>query len=287
MNNRNRIRVLVVSDGTGKTAKDLVRAGVSQFKNKDVVFTTKKNIRSIDQVDEIFIHASSSYDAIAYTIVDSKVREYFQQESQNYPIEVIDIMGPVLNAFEKTFDEKPQYRPGLMRNTDTNYFSKISAMEFTLRHDNGQHLETLQEADIILVGISRTSKTPLSVVLSLEGLKVVNIPIEYKKSLPEILFEIDQRKIIGLTIQAESLQEIRRNRVLKNERTQSEKLKNYTDLERINKEIAWASDIFKDNEMWPVFDITNKSLEEIAAEIYKLLEMRRANLEKQSLRFKR
>ncbi|MEX1100116.1 MAG: kinase/pyrophosphorylase, partial [Bacteriovoracaceae bacterium] len=164
------------------------------------------------------------------------------------------------------------------------YFEKVAAVEFTLNHDDGRNIKTLEEADVVLVGISRTSKTPLSIYLSLEGVKVVNIPIVMGLPLPEKLFEIDQRKIFGLTIDPEALHEIRKNRLT---RLGVDSDGEYADIRKVSEEIEWANGVFAENKRWPVFNVTGKALEETAAEIMKMLTMRKANRFKIKKRFEK
>ena len=144
------------------------------------------------------------------------------------------------------------------------------------------HIKTLEEADVILLGISRTSKTPLSIYLSLEGIKVVNVPIIMNMPLPEKIFDINQRKIFGLTIDPEALHEIRKNRL---SRLGAVKDGDYADMNKVVEEIEWANSLFSENKRWPIFNVTGKALEETAAEIKKLLSMRKENRFKHKKRF--
>jgi len=152
-----------------------------------------------------------------------------------------------------------------------------------LNHDDGRNISSLDEADVVLVGISRTSKTPLSMYLSLEGIKVVNVPIVMGVHVPEKLFQIDQRKIFGLTIDSDALFQIRKNRLSRLGLNNDEG--DYADMAKVTEEIEWANRIFAEHKRWPVFNVTGKALEETAAEIMKLLTMRKENRFKQSKRF--
>ena len=163
------------------------------------------------------------------------------------------------------------------------YFKRVAAIEFTLNHDDGRNINSLEEADVVLVGISRTSKTPLSMYLSLEGIKVVNVPIVMGVPVPDKLFQIDQRKTFGLTIDPEALFQIRKNRLSRLGLSKDEG--DYADISKVTEEIEWANRIFAENKRWPVFNVTGKALEETAAEIIKLLNMRKVNRFKQSKRF--
>jgi len=192
-------------------------------------------------------------------------------------------MGPLLTAFANFFEAEPDYKPGLLHAVNDQYFKRVAAIEFTLNHDDGRNISSLEEADVILVGISRTSKTPLSMYLSLEGIKTVNVPIVMGVPLPEKLFQVDQRKIFGLTIDPEALFQIRKNRLSRLGLSRDEG--DYADMAKVTEEIEWANKIFSENKRWPIFNVTGKALEETAAEISKLLNMRKVNRFKQSKRF--
>ncbi|MCT4641132.1 MAG: kinase/pyrophosphorylase [Bacteriovoracaceae bacterium] len=278
------LKVIVISDGTGETATEMARAAITQFKNKEVFFTRYKNVRTKQRVQAIFQEASIHHDIVVYTIVSIELRTYVQELSRTQKVRSVDLLGPLLNSFSNIFETEPDYQPGLLHQVNDEYFKKVAAVEFTLNHDDGRNLTTLEEADVILVGISRTSKTPLSIYLSLEGIKVVNIPIVKGSEIPEKLFKVDQRKIFGLTIDPSALHEIRRNRLTRlgmNEEGE------YADIQKVTQEVEWANNLFNQNKRWPVFNVTGKALEETAAEIIKLLNMRKVNRFKQDNRFKK
>jgi regulator of PEP synthase PpsR (kinase-PPPase family) len=169
---------------------------------------------------------------------------------------------------------EPDYQPGLHHAVNDEYFEKVAAVEFTLNHDDGRNIRSLEEADVILIGISRTSKTPLSIFLSLEGLKVVNIPIVMGLPVPEKVFEVDQRKIFCLTIDPSTLHEIRKNRLT---RLGVDQGGDYADIHKVVQEVEWANDLYAQNQRWPVFNVTGKALEETAADIKKIITTRKRN----------
>ena len=280
---QNTLKVVIISDGTGETATAMARATITQFQNKDVYFTRYKNVRSIEQVQSIFTEAAIHHDMVIYTVVDFKIREAIAQISREKNVRAVDLMGNMLTALSNFFEAEPLSSPGLYHAVNDNYFKRVEAIEFTLNHDDGRNLHTLDLADVILVGISRTSKTPLSIYLSLHGIKVVNVPLIFGVETPAELLQVDQRKIFGLTIDPEYLHEIRKNRLtrLGSEDRQGE----YADIGQVMRELEWANEIFKKNKRWPVFNVTSKALEETAAEIMRLLNMRQKNQVKQSKRF--
>lgn len=271
---KKKLKVIIISDGTGETATEMTRAAITQFKDKEVFFTRYKNVRSKESIDAIFKEASLNHDIVVYTLVDFDLRSYVQNLSKQQKVRSVDILGPLLSSFSNIFETEPDYQPGLLHQVNEEYFRKVAAVEFTLNHDDGRNISSLEEADVILVGISRTSKTPLSIYLSMEGIKVVNIPIIKDSAVPEKLFKVDQRKIFGLTIDPSALQEIRRNRLTRlgvNEEGE------YADIKKVTAEVDWANSLFNENKRWPVFNVTGKALEETAAEIIKFLSMRKTN----------
>ncbi len=275
-----RLKIIIISDGTGETATAISRAVMAQFKEREVYFTRYKNIRTIEQIDAIFTEAAIHHDLVIHTIVSGKLREYIAELSRTKHVRTLDLIGPALTAFSNYFNQEPMSEPGLLRVVNDDYYKRVEAMEFTLNHDDGRNLTSLHLADVILVGVSRTSKTPLSVYLSQHGIKVVNIPMIKDQPLPKELIEVDQRKIFALTIDPDSLSEIRKNRLqrLGADKHQGE----YAEHNKIVEEIEWANNIFKENKRWPVFNVTDKALEETAADIMKLLNMRKNNIFKQT-----
>ena len=278
------LKVIIISDGTGETAKEMTRAAIAQFKSKEIFFTRYKNVRTKEHIDAIFQEAAIHHDMVVYTIVSPELRKHVHQLSKKDKVRSVDLLGPLLVSFSNLFEMEPEYQPGLLHAVNDTYFKKVAAVEFTLNHDDGRNLKTLDECDVVLVGISRTSKTPLSIYLSMEGIKVVNIPIILNMPLPEALAQIDQRKIFGLTIDAGALKEIRTNR-LSNLGTDARG--DYADEKKVIEEIEWANSLFEENKRWPIFNVTNIALEETAAEIIKLLNMRKRNRFKHKKRFEK
>ncbi len=273
---KERLKIVIISDGTGETATAICRAAMAQFEEKDVYFTRYKNVRSTEQVDAIFDNVAESHDLVIYTMVSPKIRDYIGKVALKKRVRSLDVLGPVLTTFANYFEQEPSEEPGLLYAMDKKYFDRINAMEFTLNHDDGRNLHSLHLADVILIGVSRTSKTPLSVYLSQHGLKVVNIPLVMGTKLPEQLFEVDQRKIFALTIAPDALMKIRKSRLTK--LGSARHTGQYADEPRVIAELEWARKLFSENKSWPVFDVTNKALEETASEILRLINLRRNNM---------
>ena len=283
------LKMVIVSDGTGETARGLVEAAMAQFKDFNLYLTRYKNVVTKEQIQGIFTEVTLHYDLVVYTIVQAELREYIAELARAKEVWALDCLGPVLGMISNYLNQEPGGNPGLLRAVNDDYFKRMEAMEFTLNHDDGQNLDTLHSADIVLLGISRTSKTPLSLYLSQHGHKVVNVPMVYGMDLPKELFEIDQRKIFGLTIDAGTLEHIRKNRLSRLGSTRwkaSSSIRltgDYADSKGVSRELEWAEQIFKENKRWPVFNVTGKAIEETASEIMKLIAMRRNNIFKQKM----
>ncbi len=266
------LRIIILSDGTGETAAQITKAAMVQFSDKEIFFTRYKNIRTKTQVDAIFEEAAIHHDMVVYTVVSPELREFIATKAEDKKVPAIDIIGPLLSSMAVFFGMKPKSLPGLFHQVNDKYFRRIAAMEYTIAHDDGKDLSGLDHADIIIVGISRPSKTPLSMYLGHQGWKVCNIPIIKGFELPEELKTADQRKIIGLTISADELAQIRKARL---ERLGSADGGEYASMDLILEEIDYADHIFRKNKRWPVFNITGKALEETASEIIKVMVARR------------
>jgi regulator of PEP synthase PpsR (kinase-PPPase family) len=256
--------LFVLSDGTGETVERMARASLTQFESHLVKLVRYKSIRSKDQVDAILEEATTRGAAVLYTVVGAETREWIKNGCAQLKIPSVDLMGPLMDLLSRFLKETPSEKPGLLHEVNEHYFRRIEAMEFTVKHDDGTNPENLHRADIVLVGVSRTSKTPLSIYLSHKGWKVANLPLVRGIEPPRFLFEIDQKKIVGLTIDPEALTKIRRERLVRMGR---EPTGEYASLQSIREEIEWAREIFSKNRRWPIFDVTNKALEETASEI--------------------
>lgn len=264
--------IYIISDGTGETAATMIRAALVQYSDKDVQLVRCKNIRTEAQIIPLVEECFERKGLIVYTIVSLQLRKKMFELCNDKHIPCIDLLGPVLQTLDSYFEvanSLPQ--AGLLRTVDDRYYKRIEAIEYTVKHDDGKTFSELDKADIILVGISRTSKTPLSIFLSHKGWKVANIPLVLNTPLPEQLFQVDQRKIVGLIIDIESLQRIRKNRL---ERFGQDPGGEYASLSHIVKEIEYAHQIFKQNKKWPVFNVTERALEETATEITRIVAAR-------------
>jgi len=266
-------RVVLVSDGTGETAAMLAKAAMVQFEDDhEVYFTRYKNIRNESQIDAICDDASPKKELVLYTLASPKLRQYLASRLRDLAIPSVDLLGPVLSGLAAYFGYEPKSVAGLLHDVNETYYQRIEAMEYTLAHDDGKDLTGLEKADLVILGISRTSKTPLSMYLSHQGWRVANIPLILGFELPKEILAIDQRRIVGLTIDGEMLSTIRRNRL---QRLGPSRAGEYADPARVLTELDYATELFRRNRRWPVFDVTGKALEEIASEIIRLMASRR------------
>jgi regulator of PEP synthase PpsR (kinase-PPPase family) len=261
--------IFIISDGTGETASQMVRAGLVHYASHDVNIVKCKNVRTEAQVEPLIEDVASKNGILVFTVVSKALRKYILDLAAQKNVPAIDLLGPLLMGFDGFFgNQSTSPQAGLLHTVDEKYFKRIEAIEYTVKHDDGKSLSALTEADIILVGISRTSKTPLSIFLSHKGFKVANIPLVLNQPLPEELFTVDQRKVVGLLIDADTLLRIRRKRL---EKFGQDPGSEYANREHIFKEIDYATEIYKKNRRWPVFNVTDRALEETAAEILRII----------------
>lgn len=268
---RDKGTVYIISDGTGETAATMIRAAIVQYASKDIQIVRCKNVRTDAQVDSVIDEAAEADAIVIHTVVSPALRLRIAESAASKNLKQVDLLGPLLIGLDTYFDVHSPAQAGLLRSVDTRYFKRIEAIEYTVKNDDGKNLANLDDADIILVGISRTSKTPLSIFLSHKGWKVANIPLVVDQPLPEQIFAVDQRKIIGLIIDADSLSRIRRNRL---EKFGQDPGGEYARASYIDREIQYAQEIFKKNRKWPVFNVTERALEETATEITRIIASR-------------
>ncbi|NBX92050.1 MAG: kinase/pyrophosphorylase [Proteobacteria bacterium] len=266
--NEPKLTLFIMSDGTGETADLMIKAALVQYSGSDLKIVRYKNVRTEPQVTAIFEEAHSKRGIVVYTIVAKALREFVEKTAQRCVVPAVDLLGPLLQLLSQFLTQNQKGEPGLFHQVNESYFKRIEAIEFTVKHDDGRFPDNLEMADIILVGLSRTSKTPLSIYLSYKGWKVANVPVVRGIPLPEKLFLTDQRKIVGLIIDSKALVRIRRERLLK---MGEDPHSSYADPAQVELEIDYCKDIFRKNRRWPVFDVTNKALEETAAEIEKFV----------------
>lgn len=271
MSDAQKVYVYIVSDGTGETAAIMTRAALVHYNDVDFHIVRNKNIRTEEQADTVIEEAFKKRAFIVHTIVTPPLRHYIEKKASEKDLFQIDLLGPLLMQMDDFLGISPHGErrvAGRLRTVDESYFKRVEAIEYTVRHDDGKISNDLDQADIILVGISRTSKTPLSLFLGYKGWKVANVPLVPDVPIPKQLEEIDQRRIVGLTIDPASLQRIRANRL---EKFGQDPGGNYARIDKIYEEQEYAKKIFKKNKRWPVFNVTDRALEETASEITRIV----------------
>lgn len=258
--------VFVVSDGTGGTASRALDAALTQFENMPVEITIRSRVSSQDQIHKVIHEASQVKALVVHTLVSNELRQMMLHLGRRHNVETIDLMGPLLDRLSQQLALEPAEKPGLFRQLNESYFRRIETMEFAIHHDDGRRIDELHQAEIVLVGVSRTFKTPLSVYLSFKGWFAANVPIVLDIPPPPILFDLPQERVFGLTMHAQRLLTLRRTRAEYLGNT----VRDYIDIDYIRRELLYALKIFNRDPGWQVIDVTGKPIEEIASEIITL-----------------
>jgi regulator of PEP synthase PpsR (kinase-PPPase family) len=259
--------IFVLSDATGETAEKVVRAALLQFSNVPVNLRMYTRVRLEAEMRSIIHRAKQTHALLVFTVVSTAHRELLRRLCDEENVDSVDLIGTLMAKLTSYLGAQPKGVPGLLHALSDEYFRRVEAVEFTVRNDDGREPRNLPKADLVLIGISRTSKTPLSTLLAQKGLKVANVPLVLGIEPPAELFQIDQEKIFGLTIKAESLLQIRQAR-LKHLGMPSDT--SYGQRDHIAQEIAFAQSLFRQHPAWPVLDITGKAVEETAADILRI-----------------
>ncbi len=262
--------ILVISDGTGETAERVIRAALQQFRSHLVYIRTFRGVERDDQLVAVFRVAARQGAFVVSTLVSDDARARARALAEEHKVLYVDLIGKLLGELRVFLEAEPVQVPGLLHQTDDTYFRRIEAVEFTVKADDGKEPRMLRQADIILVGVSRTSKTPLSTFLAHKGFKVANVPIVLDRPLPKPIFEVDTRRVFALTIDPAALQSIRRSRLL----AMGMQRMNYDDMAYILAELEYAEQLYRGHREWPVIDVTNKAVEETAATILGILDDR-------------
>ena len=268
-------QIYLISDATGETLDRIFIAIKAQFKNINYKIHTYSFTRTENQIIKILESAEKEKNSIIlYSIVDSNLAKYLARNSDTKKIPCFGVLGDLILSFSKLLNQKASHQPSGQYTLDEEYYKRIEAIQFTMNHDDGNLVKGINESDIILLGVSRTSKTPTAIFLANKGFKTSNIPLINENSLPEVLKKDPKIScIIGLNTEPERLVEIRKNRM---NTLKENKNKFYTDLEQIKKEVDMARNTFKKYK-WPSIDVTRKSVEETAASIIKIYEIYKEN----------
>lgn len=259
----NKLVAYAVSDSTGKTARHLMESAVGQFPDYEIKIQSFSFVRSLARIDEVIKKAKKENAIIAFTFVKAEMRNHLKEKAEKNNLKYIDMMEIPLNMIEDELEVAPKEQFALKYKLDDEYFNRIEAMEFTLKFDDLNESKGIAESDIVLVGVSRTSKTPLSVHLSYLGYKTANVPLVPEVEVDPSVLEDNADKVVGLTIDPDKLNDIRIERLKKmglgDEAT-------YAAKERIEKEFEYADSIMKEIGC-PIIDVTDKTIEETAVEV--------------------
>ncbi len=256
----------LLSDSTGETLEVIAKACLAQFEDKEIVRHFWPMVRSEGHLDRVLDDIERRPGLVLFTLVNSNIRRELERKARRRGIHAVSALDPVMDALSAVLHQEAKARPGRQHVLDAAYFARVDAIQFTIAHDDGIGSENWEEADIILAGVSRTSKTPTSIYLANRGYKVANIPLVPEAPPPPSLFSLEHPLVVGLTTNPDRLIQIRRNRLLAlNQAPETD----YVDLEAVNAELAFARRIFADRD-WPVIDVTRRSIEETAFAIVKL-----------------
>ena len=263
--------VYLVSDSTGETLDRIFLSLKSQFANFEYEKKEFAFVRTEQQIDKIINECIENENSlILYTIVETKLAKYISSQSQNKKVPCFGILGNLILSFSKLLNQKASHVPSGQHALNDEYYKRIEAIQFTMNHDDGNLINEINKSDIILLGVSRTSKTPTSIYLANKGFKTSNIPLVNQNSLPKSLTKNPNITcVVGLNTEPERLADLRKNRMNSLKETEN---KSYTNIENITKEIMDAKKTFQ-KYRWPVIDVTRKSVEEAAASIIKIHEI--------------
>lgn len=263
--------VYVLSDSLGETAEAVARAVVSQY-DEVIDIVRIPYINSKTQIEGALDEAKLKSAVVCHTIVSSDLRQFLHTKAKENNIIAVDLLGPMLNAVNSISDTKPRLTPGIVHKLDQEYFKKVEAIEFAVKYDDGKNPAGFKKADIVIIGVSRTSKTPLSMYLAYKKIKAANLPLVPEVMLPQELFEVPPKNVVGLIIDPFKLNNIR-----------SERLRamglgdtaSYADVDRISEELEYAKAVMRKIHC-PILDVTNKSIEETASMVMEIVHRNKA-----------
>lgn len=269
---KKKVHVFIISDATGLTAEMVISAALVQFKEIEPTFKKFPYIKTKEQIKAILEQAEKVRGIVIYSLVSQELRAWLKKEQRKIKIYAIDILGPLIERISKMFDLIPSFSAGLFRRISEESIRLAESIDYTLRHDDGQNIDTLDMADLVICGVSRTSKTPTSLYLSCNhNLKVANVPLIYGIKPPDKIFNLNIQ-VIGLTISAERLAFIRERRM---KYTSSS---DYIDISNIKKELEFSHSVFRQINGINVIDVTNSSIEEVSN---KIIELRQGSIKAQ------
>jgi regulator of PEP synthase PpsR (kinase-PPPase family) len=267
-------RIDVLSDSTGETAERVVRAAMLQFPHSGAQIRVHTRVRTKEAARPVLEQAARDGALVVFTVVSPELREYIHASSYELKVEALDLIGSLIGKLSAFLERQPINTPSAMLPLSDEYFRRIEAVEFTVKSDDGREPRNFKRADLILVGVSRTSKTPLSTILAQRGLKIANLPIVLGVTPPPELAEAPQDRIVGLTIGLDPLVEIRKARLKQLGMSVDSA---YGLRDQVREELDYANRLFRDHPSWPVIDVTGRAIEETAVIILESLKERDEN----------
>lgn len=264
-------KVFILADGTGETAEKVANAALTQFQGIDVESQTFTRVRSKFEIRELMERAHRERAFVVYTVIDPEHRDLIQSTARELNIECADLIGGLVLKLTTYFGTQPLLTPGIQHQLDAEYFRRIEAVEFAVKSDDGQSPQNLHRADMVLIGLSRTSKTPLSMYLAHKGYKVANVPLVPEIPAPKELFDVDQEKIYALIIDLNSLVRVRHQRLRQLGLPPDAE---YAARENIARELRWCREFYARHPTWPVVDTSGRAVEETAAEVIRIMKER-------------
>jgi len=274
-----RLHLHLLSDSTGETLENIAKAGLAQFDGVETIKHFWPMVRSQGHLDRILLEIAQRPGLVIFTLVNSEIRKRLESRCHALGLPTVSALDPVIEALSQLLGQEALARPGRQHMLDAAYFARVEAIQFTIAHDDGIAAEDWEEADIILTGVSRSSKTPTSIYLANRGYKVANVPLVVESPPPPSFFSLRHPLVVGLTTSPDRLIQIRRNRLLSLNQSPETA---YVDQEKVVAELTFARRIFSD-QSWPVIDVTRRSIEETAAAIINLVNERAAKREEGGL----
>lgn len=261
-------KIFAISDSIGETAESVVRATASQYDKENFEIIRVPYVEQESQIDDVLKEAVAGQDVICHTIVSPDLRNYLHKKAEEAGIEAVDVMGPLMAAVGKVTNTEPRLTAGMVHKLDQEYFKKVEAIEFAVKYDDGKNPAGFSKADIVIIGVSRTSKTPLSMYLAYKKIKAANLPLVPEVPLPDELFKVPPKKMVGLIIDPYKLNTIRSERL---KAMGLEDQANYANMDRIQKELEYAKAVMRRCHC-QVLDVSNKSIEETASLVMQIIE---------------
>lgn len=256
--------IYLIGEGTGETINRIAKASLAQFNRENIEVKSFFLVTDENSVSRIIKSAAEDDALVAFSIVQPNLRDFLIKQSDKRGVKAIDVIGSFIVQLSIFLKEKPLEIPGRQYILDEEYFKRIEAINFSVKHDDGKLPQGLKLADIILIGLSRTGKTPLSTYMANQGWKVANVPIHEDMETPAELYEVDQRKVFGLIISVESLVKLREARL---KQLGLEPDARYADPVNVFEEIEWCKQFYERNPRWRIVDVSNRAIEEVAASI--------------------